>query len=161
MTEDIRTFRARLDNDPTDVNALEQLEALLFEAADFDGLYDLYQGRSESMDIDAARMAWGELVGRLESRMATLADATERAALDLLVGRILDQALELPEDAHQFYMAAHRLDPDNVRALAACRDLSLRCQQWGLAFQLAALEARVTEETDRKVALFVSMAAYR
>ena len=31
MTDQIRTFRARLDNDPNDQEALEQLENLLFE----------------------------------------------------------------------------------------------------------------------------------
>ena len=158
MSEDIQSVREQLEANPEDSDARERLISLLLETNDLEGLVSVLNEQTQSMDEEEIRAHWKSTVKRLHEHFVSVEDQKKRSAIVLIIGRILDDELSAPDEAMAQYHAAHRLDPENAAALDAARDLAIRQQMWAQAFQLAALEARLAIQPERKLQLYLLMA---
>lgn len=158
MEKELETYRNQLATNPDDAEALARLEAALLQAGDWDGLIALTAERTQALPAAEARARWTDLAERLEQQAAAAGDPVVESRLALAAGRIWERHLGESEQAMLRYQQAFKLDPRQIAALEAARDIYVRQENWKLVLQLYSLELQVTEEPARQAELYVEMA---
>ncbi|APR76310.1 Adventurous gliding motility protein K [Minicystis rosea] len=135
-----RTLMAALEKDPTARTAADRLAQLYREKGDVKALVALLERLvkstapliNERPEVRAQLLAMYEELGRLWS----------------------GEPLARPERALENWRRLAELDPTNVYAIYAARELLKQGQQWADAVQYFGMEQAIVDDPDRKLALY-------
>ncbi|MFT3773123.1 MAG: hypothetical protein QM820_47690 [Minicystis sp.] len=135
-----RTLMAALEKDPTARTAADRLAQLYREKGDVKALVALLERLVKSLapllnerpEVRAQLLAMHEELGRLWS----------------------GEPLARPERALENWRRLAELDPANVYAIYAARELLKQAQQWADALQYFTMEQAIVDDPERKLALY-------
>lgn len=158
MDKELETYREQLAQNPDDAEALARLEAALLEAGDWHGLVALTAEQAERLGDGDATQLWVRLATGLDEQVASIADPAIASQVYLIIGRIAEQRLGLPEDAMNFYREAFKRDFSNFEALEAARALFIEAEDWEQVLLLYKLQADALEDDTEKAGVYLTMA---
>jgi len=158
MDKELETFREQLAENPDDAEALARLEAALLEAGDWHGLVELTAEQATRLGDEDATQLWVRLATGLDEQVGVISDPAIASQVYLIIGRIAEQRLGLPEDAMGYYREAFKLDFSNFEALEAARAIYIEAEDWDHVLQLYKLQADALEDDDEKAGIYLTMA---
>ncbi|MCB9745562.1 MAG: tetratricopeptide repeat protein, partial [Alphaproteobacteria bacterium] len=158
MDNELAALRARLSENPDDVEVLTALEAALIAGADWEGLVALTAERAAGLDDEAQAGVWVRLVQGLEAHAESLEEPEAVSAILRVTGGVCEGHLGDDEEAIIRYQRAFELDRTNFGALEAARRTYARHGEWGLVLQLMNLQLEHTPTPADQAALYLGMA---
>ena len=154
---------AREEDPPTRVDLLSRIgELWVDKIGDGARAFDAYsrcfkeEPTEEPVRAELERLAeiqdsWAELAALYEGATAEALDASLQLELLLKLATIVDERLEQPERAVEFYRRAQELEPDNPATLTALEKLYTRSERWDDLQQVYRRRAELTEsEVERQ-----------
>jgi tetratricopeptide (TPR) repeat protein len=159
MDNELASYRDQLAMNPDDTEALAKLEAALLQDEDWEGLVALTGEVASRAEESGAREAWLRLATGLEEH-ANAVDSTETASrIHTVIGRVLGKNLSMAEDAMRFFQHAFQLDPSNIEALDAAREIYSAREDWDLVAHLYTLQADAATAPEVKGDIYWKLAA--
>jgi tetratricopeptide (TPR) repeat protein len=114
--------------------------------------------RQELERLAAIQETWNELAALYEEATQEALDAPLQLELLMKLASILDERLEQPERAVEFYRRAQELEPDNLVVLEALEKLYTRGEQWPELLEVYRRKADLSADAEEREGLFFRMA---
>jgi tetratricopeptide (TPR) repeat protein len=116
------------------------------------------RARQELERLAAIQESWSELAALYEAATGEALDAPLQHELLLKLADIMDERLEQPARAVEFYRKAQELEPDNHHTLEALEALYTKGEQWRELLEIYRRKADLSTEPAGREQLFFRMA---
>ncbi|MCC6747689.1 MAG: tetratricopeptide repeat protein [Deltaproteobacteria bacterium] len=114
--------------------------------------------RSELERLASIQDYWEPLAGLYEAATREALDAPLQHELLLKLAAMMDERLEQPERAVEFYRRAQELEPDDLGTLEALEKLYTRAEKWPELLEVYRRRAELSTDPDHRRQLYVRMA---
>ena len=114
--------------------------------------------RQELERLAAIQETWQELAALYEGATQEALDVPLQLELLMKLASILDERLEQPDRAVEFFRRAQELEPDNLTVLEALEKLYTRGEKWPELLEVYRRKADLSTDADEREGLFFRMA---
>ena len=169
----VNVFEIMLSREDDPANRIELLlrigELHVDKVGDGEKAFDAYsrcfkeqpeneQARGELERLADIQDSWESLAGLYEEATSEALDAALQLELLMTLASIMDDRLEQPERAVEFFRRAQEFEPDNPATLEALEKLYTRGERWSDLLEVFRRRAELTSDSDEREELYFQMA---